>query len=122
MRRRISAFLIAVLILWVSTPALACLVAPDKLTEAEMECCREMAGHCGEMAKADHSCCPKVPTRLQTEKQTVLAVSEKPVSLPLAITAEAGVLLQEVVVRTPVLPERVPTAESPPGALTPLRI
>jgi hypothetical protein len=122
MSRRISAALIAAFLLWISTPALACLAKPEKMTEAEMQCCREMAGQCGAMAKAEHSCCPKTPVKAQTDK-TILAVVEK-YSAPITIVAFHDAIASFEVKAVPDFVARrlVVTAESPPGTLLPLRI
>jgi hypothetical protein len=114
--------MVAVLTLWVSSPALACLVQPEKMTEAEMQCCREMAGHCGEMAKAEHSCCPKTPAKIETSKKVVLAANDK-------VTVVAPLLIAQSIAMPLAVPrvegsptDRIHAAESPPGAFTPLRI
>jgi hypothetical protein len=42
-------------ILWAAGPLLACL-PPATMTDAEMACCKNMAGHC-DMGSGQHSCC-----------------------------------------------------------------
>lgn len=50
------AALVLALALWAS-PVMACMIS-DTLTEAERECCQEMADNCGSSAMPDsHSCC-----------------------------------------------------------------
>jgi hypothetical protein len=110
------------LLLWVSTPALSCLVTPEKLTEAEMQCCRQMAGHCGEMAKVEHSCCPKTPVKVQSEKKTVLAVTEKPVSVAPVLTPQISTHSSDGTSSFVAVVARTITFESPPGSPLPLRI
>jgi hypothetical protein len=39
-----------------ASPLMACLVAYNTLSDAERECCRQMAGSCDEMPSS-HSCC-----------------------------------------------------------------
>lgn len=127
MRRSAASALVVVLVLWISSPALACLTRPEKMTEAEMQCCREMAGRCdemgGEIAKAEHSCCPKTPAKVETAKKIVLATSEAYVSVtPLVVVAHSVTLPLASVSVESVPTNRVHARESPPGALTPLRI
>lgn len=122
MSRRTSVALIAALLLWISTPALACLVKPEQMTEAEMQCCRTMAGQCGEMAKAEHRCCPKSPVKAQTDK-TVLAVVEK-YSPPAAVAVTHDAIASaELTIALALRTRSISSAaESPPGAPLPLRI
>jgi hypothetical protein len=42
-------------LLWAAGPLLACL-PPATMTDAEMACCKNMAGHC-DMGSGQHSCC-----------------------------------------------------------------
>jgi len=42
-------------LLWATGPLLACL-PPATMTDAEMACCKNMAGHC-DMGSGQHSCC-----------------------------------------------------------------
>jgi hypothetical protein len=122
MQRWAASLLVVMLVLWISSPALACLAKPEKMTEAEMQCCREMAGRCGEMAKAEHSCCPKTPSKVEATKKVVLASSEKiTVATPLLI-AQSVVMPLSARYIEPVAASRIRLGESPPGALTPLRI
>jgi hypothetical protein len=122
MPRWAASALVVALVLWISSPALACLAQPEKMTEAEMQCCREMAGQCGEMAKAEHSCCPKTPAKVETAKRLVLSASEKTlISVP-SLVGQATTLPLHVPQVERIAVDRVQSSESPPGALTPLRI
>jgi hypothetical protein len=120
--RRISSGLVAVLLLWISTPALACLAKPETMTPAEMQCCREMHGDCGEMAKAEHSCCPKTPARAQSDKVVVSGSVGKYVPLAPALTSEATETPAVTTFIESAPAQILAIAESPPGAPLPLRI
>src|ERR1051326_9158301 len=51
------AALILTLCVW-GTPLMACMVSDDALTEAERDCCLQMADKCGSAMMPDsHSCC-----------------------------------------------------------------
>ena len=122
MHRCAASALVVTLILWISSPALACLAKPEKMTEAEMQCCREMAGQCGEMAKAEHSCCPKTPAKVETAKNVVLSVGEK-TALPAPLLVAHSIALPLATLRVEgTAIRRVHSSESPPGAVTPIRI
>lgn len=53
---------LALICMWVSLPAIACL--PNaQMTRAEMECCKKMAGDCqmgSQMGGGQHPCCAKI--------------------------------------------------------------
>jgi hypothetical protein len=53
--RSILAF--CLVFLWTATPALACLPNPQ-MTQAEMACCKKMAGNC-QMGAGHHPCCKR---------------------------------------------------------------
>jgi hypothetical protein len=58
MTRCRSIIVLSLLALWLATPALACL--PDShMTDAEMACCKKMAGNC-HMGTGQHPCCKTV--------------------------------------------------------------
>jgi hypothetical protein len=44
-------------LVWTATPALAC-IPKSAMTQAEMECCKKMAGDC-HMGSRNHPCCEK---------------------------------------------------------------
>jgi hypothetical protein len=68
--------------LWASAPVLACLRSAA-MTDAEMACCKKMAGNC-EMGAGNHSCCN---TTMNTS-QAVTATAQNPqVQLPVVIVA-----------------------------------
>jgi hypothetical protein len=75
MRRSIFLLL---LFLWIAAPVLACLPTVA-MTDAEMACCKKMAGDC-DMGSGNHSCCqhtitssPTVATVAQHSQPDLLA-------------------------------------------------
>jgi len=70
----------ALLVVWIAIPALACL--PNHgMTQAEMQCCKKMAGDC-QMSVGQHPCCKtsvnrpasiaKVEQDVQVQPQSVV--------------------------------------------------
>jgi len=57
--RKLSVFALAVL--FAGLPVMACMVPNAAMTAAERECCKKMAGQCGDMAKS-HPCCQVTAT------------------------------------------------------------
>jgi hypothetical protein len=55
-----SIIVLSLLALWLATPALACLPG-SQMTDAEMACCKKMAGNC-HMGTGQHPCCKTVST------------------------------------------------------------
>jgi|SRR5579863_6128209 len=53
-----SIIVLSLLALWLATPALACLPS-SHMTDAEMACCKKMAGNC-HMGTGQHPCCKTV--------------------------------------------------------------
>jgi hypothetical protein len=51
---------LALLALWTAVPVLACLPS-QQMTQAEMACCKKMAGDC-QMGSAQHPCCKTAST------------------------------------------------------------
>lgn len=51
---------LSLLTLWMAVPVLACLPT-QQMTQAEMACCKKMAGDC-RMGSAQHPCCKTSPT------------------------------------------------------------
>src|SRR5438067_39291 len=67
MRRAVSGFVVALMLMVSASPVLACML-PEPMSQAEQDCCKHMAGDCDEMAgemsdmpasEMDHSCCAK---------------------------------------------------------------
>jgi hypothetical protein len=50
--------LVGIVLLWVASPAVACVLPGVTPTPADRACCHHMAQHCGQTAMpANHSCC-----------------------------------------------------------------
>jgi hypothetical protein len=71
---------LGMLAMWLTVPALACLPTPQ-MTDAEMACCKKMAGDC-EMGTAQHPCC-KTTTR---DNAPYLSNSHSAISAPTQAT------------------------------------
>jgi hypothetical protein len=69
-------------LLWASAPLLACLPSAA-MTDAEMACCKKMAGNC-EMGAGNHSCCK---TTLNTSQIVAAAAQNPQVALPSIMAA-----------------------------------
>jgi len=61
--RSTLAFLL--LLLWMASPALRCLVPGEVLTAQEQACCKSMGGQCGDAPASDHPCCKRVTSSAQ---------------------------------------------------------
>jgi hypothetical protein len=102
----------------VTAPLLACLPTPS-MTNAEMACCKKMAGNC-DMGTGNHSCCK---TSVSTPQLAAIAHNpqvhqpDSLVAVPTIFT-DAAVRLTSEVVR--VVPSPIPI--SPPGSQSILRI
>jgi hypothetical protein len=58
---KVAVFALAVL--FVALPVMACAVPDAAMTPAERECCKKMAGQCGDMGMAkSHPCCQVTAT------------------------------------------------------------
>jgi hypothetical protein len=54
---------LALTVLFAAMPVLACAMPNSAMTAAERECCKKMAGQCGDMGMAkSHPCCQKTST------------------------------------------------------------
>src|SRR2546427_12615875 len=61
---------VSLLVLWTVAPALACLPT-GQMTQAEMDCCKKMAGDC-HRGPSQHPCCkttPNIDTPVVTVQQ-----------------------------------------------------
>jgi hypothetical protein len=81
-----SLVVFALLAIWLSIPALACLPNPQ-MRQAEMDCCKKMAGDCN-MSAEKHPCCK------------TFATAPSPVP-----SIQAKVLLQPVLALIALLPD-----------------
>ena len=91
-------------------PVLAC-VTGGALSHAESDCCREMHGQCGEMAKT--GCCQvDVKSDVQPQLASAGVSLDAPcVALHRVVVAEAFALPAKVVV------SKLPDEHSPPGLI-----
>ena len=64
---------LSLLAVWLTIPALACLPTPQ-MTDAELACCKKMAGDCS-MGSSQHPCC-KTVTTVKPSVATVLPASQ----------------------------------------------
>lgn len=115
MVRRLSILALAMSI--ATAPLLACLPTPN-MTDAEMACCKKMAGNC-DMGAGNHSCCKITVSTPQLAAIAHSAQVHQPdglVAVPTIFTnADTG--LKSEVVR--VVPSPIPI--SPPGSQSILR-
>ena|ERR1700722_15993929 len=68
-----SIVVLGLLALWLATPALACLPS-SHMTDAEMACCKKMAGNC-HMGAGQHPCC-KTVSNAPASVASIQAVSQ----------------------------------------------
>ncbi len=108
--RRFTSFAAALLMLVMMLPALACATTP-KMSRMEQDCCQQMHGKCGEMAK--QGCC-QVEVRNDLN-QLPAHVVMAPV-LPIMTVALLYPFLVELPASTGHL-WHVPDEHSPPGLL-----
>jgi hypothetical protein len=115
-----GAFLLAISL--VSSPLLACVFPNNALTAEERECCRRMAGQCGDALSA-HSCCkstvrdadPYISNSRSTISVPVhMQVAILPVAVGLVSSNSDSLFFVRSKIRAP--------AESPPEKTSILRI
>ena len=81
-----AALLLSIVLMWVASPAIACVLPGATLTPVEQECCRHMAEQCGQAGMpASHSCCktkshhsdalPQVSDSVPTRHLTIAIVT-----------------------------------------------
>jgi hypothetical protein len=111
--------ILALVLLVAASPLLSCLPTPS-MTEAEMACCKKMAGNC-DMGAGNHSCCK---TTVNTPQLTAAIAHNPQVHRSPALVVLATVfavpdtgLTSELV---GVVPSPIPI--SPPGSQSILRI
>ena len=104
-----AAFLLSIVLMWVATPAIACVLPGATLTPAEKECCHHMAQQCGQTAMpASHSCC-------QTQNHHSDALPQASVSIPTRHLTIAVVAVQVTLVLPVATPARLAVyLHSPP--------
>jgi hypothetical protein len=82
-----SLVVFALLVLWTAIPALACLPT-QSMTQAEMDCCKKMAGDCQKGA-AQHPCCKTTVNRTPTVAKVESNVSQIQPDVPVALLETA---------------------------------
>ena len=103
------------------TPLMACMV-PDTLTEAERECCEQMADKCGSSMMPDsHSCCQTTVQQIDpylANSRFDLSYSH-PAAIQLLQTDSCGLA---VLTESHCLPQEHSPPKSPPETISILRI
>jgi hypothetical protein len=117
---KLAALLLAVSLF--SSPLMACMFPDNVLTAEERECCRQMAGKCGD-ALSSHSCCkstvrgaaPYISSpRLTISLPVHIPVAILPVAADLVLSNNDSLFFARSKIRAP--------AESPPEKTSILRI
>jgi hypothetical protein len=101
-------------------PAAAPLLPTPSITDAEMACCRKMAGNC-DMGSGNHSCCKTT----MNDSQLAIAIAQNPhvqlqdslIAVPILLTAVKIDFAREYVRAT-----ASPIPISPPGSQPILKI
>jgi cytochrome c556 len=111
--QKIAVFALAVL--FGALPVMACVVPNAAMTAAERECCKKMAGQCGDMGMAkSHPCCQVTATPADFHALKTASSQLHHVSLvlfhALPLTAETGAY-----VSLAQWSSRVSCTHSPPG-------
>ena len=115
--RRSILFVLAMLL--ATAPLLTCLPTPA-MTDAEMACCKRMAGNC-DMGAGNHSCCKT--TVSVTQSMAAVAQRQQAHLLPLVVAVQALVTdlkIDSASETVRVTPSPIPI--SPPGYQSILRI
>lgn len=121
---KVAVFALAVL--FAALPLMACVVPNEAMTPAERECCKKMAGQCGDMGMAkSHPCCQPTTTSLDFHALKASSSSQDHVNLVALQGLPISVQGVTCLSLTP-LAFQVSYAHSPPGleslATTVLRI
>ena len=111
--QKVAVFALAVL--FAGLPVMACVVPNAAMTAAERECCKKMAGHCGDMGMAkSHPCCQ--PTTTSLDFHALKAPSSSQDHLSLVVLQGLPISIQAITCLslTP-MAFRVSYTHSPPG-------
>jgi hypothetical protein len=111
---------LAIALIALSAPVLACALPGQEMTEEEQTCCLHMADECGSSQMGEsHSCCNKLPQA----GASVLQVTSKyaPVTLDYAVQV-APDLQPDAIAIVAATPYSITPPESPPGQPSVLRI
>ncbi len=106
---------VALALVFVALPVMACAVPAAVMTSAERECCQKMAGHCEEMGMAkDHPCCRQTTVSSDTDAVKTAPSQDHHVSLivfhALTVPSEASLTFL-----TPQWSARTLYTHGPPG-------
>src|SRR5947208_445627 len=104
-----AALLLSIVLMWVASPAIACVLPGATLTPAERECCHHMAEQCGQaVMPASHSCCKTRSDHSDALPQATASVPTRHLTL--------GIVTTQVIFARPMAsPERLPIyLHSPP--------
>ena len=82
-----SLIVFALLVVWTAIPALACLPTQG-MTQAEMDCCKKMAGDCQKGA-GQHPCCKTAVNHTPTVAKVERNVSQIQPDVPAALLETA---------------------------------
>jgi hypothetical protein len=84
-----SAFVVVLLFVWMTAPALRCLLPGEVLSPEEQACCKAMAGQCSESAVLNHPCCKKTTQTAQpalaSAQVTATAIFPIAISSPILV-------------------------------------
>ena len=114
-----SLVVFALLIVWTAIPALACLPTQG-MTQAEMDCCKKMAGDCQKGA-GQHPCCKTSVNRTPTAAKVERSISQAEPYIPVALL-EVAVLFEPARSRAPNSEKLGLPPPGPPGLTSILRI
>jgi len=114
-----SLVVFALLVVWTAIPALACLPSQG-MTQAEMACCKKMAGDCQKGA-GQHPCCKTSANVTPTVAKVQRNVSQIQPEVPAALL-ETDFSLKPVFNRAPNSEKLGLPPPAPPGLTSILRI
>jgi hypothetical protein len=113
--RKVGVFALAVL--FAGLPVMACVVPNAAMTAAERDCCKKMAGQCGEMGMAkSHPCCQPTGSPIDFHALKASSSSSSQDHLSLVVLQGLPILAQAVTCLslTP-MAFQVSYTHSPPG-------
>ena len=114
-----SLVVFALLVVWTSIPALACLPTQG-MTQAEMDCCKKMAGDCQKGA-GDHPCCKTSVNLTQAVAKIERNISQAEPYVPAALL-ETTLLPEPTLARAPNKEKLGLPPPGPPSLTSILRI
>jgi hypothetical protein len=107
----------AVLVVWISMPALACL-PNHSMAQSEMECCKKMVGDC-QMGVGQHHCCKRGVNRTASVAKVEHSAQSQPqfLAVPVSVLAPPAKIIDCAFTAQLGLPP-----PAPPGVVSVLRI